>query len=315
MKTNILNNNFGSNSTLNRILELNQSKEEFSKSVDGATAPKYKDLAEIQDSGNSVIYNQAKHDLVMRDVYKTVNTSVNVRLDSEELAMDKIRDIIAEFKEDLLTITENFPGIMTKTQLCDKALIAIGSVLNTQSSDGKYLFGGVSASDKPCVDLTTFSNLDSAGNILNNYTNATPNLKTIAIGDGANVQIGLDASNKAFATLIGAINRLKNSPNAVPTDAEDVVLQNELNSAIMGFEGIEATILNNRRDVESAEHNSDAKYLEAVEILSSAQFVISTDELVQKLFEYAKSLKILESIKILDNKMSERLLNILPTAA
>lgn len=311
MPIDILNNNFAGNTTLTKILELSANRREFTQAINGTTASKYKDLAELQDSGNSFIYNQAKHDLVMKDVYEGGNIVIKVRLNTEEAAVNSIRDIIDTFNQDLDALRPNISNIVNKNQICDKALTAIGNVLNTRDTEGKYLFGGVNSSDRPCVDLTAFSNLDSAGNILNNYTTATPNLKTVTIGDGTSIKIGLDASNNAFATLIGAINKIKASPNPAPSQVESALLQTELGTTILGFENIEATILDNKKDLENAKINTDNKYIQATELLSSSQFALAPDEILQNLIEYARSQKILQAIIGLNNKSSDSLVDIL----
>lgn len=200
---------------------------------------------------------------------------------------------------------------MTKNQACDRALAAIGKVLNIQDDEGRYIFGGVSSNDQPCVDLTAFSNLDSAGNILNNYTTATPNLKTITVADGVEIQVGLDASNQAFATLIGAINRLKASANAVPTVAELTTLDTELNKGILGIDSIETTIISNQTDLANAEKSTNDKYIKATDLLNSDKFKLSTEELVQKMIEYLRSEKVLQSIQGINNKISSGLVDIL----
>lgn len=311
MPINTLNNNFAGSTVLTKILELSANRQEFTQAISGTTAPKYKDLAELQDSGNSFIYNQAKHDLVMKDVYEGGNKVVENRLNSEEAAINKIRGIIDTFNQDLDALRPDVSNIVTKNQVCDKALTAIGNVLNSRDTEGKYLFGGVNSSDIPCVDLTAFSNLDSAGNVLNNYTTATPNQKTVTIGDGTTIMIGLDASNNAFATMIGAINKIKASPNPAPSQVESALLQTELGTAILGFKNIEANILDNKKDLENAKINTDNKYIQATELLNSPQFTLSPDEILQDLIEYARSQKILEAIVGLNNKLSDGLVDIL----
>lgn len=310
-----INNNFVSNSALKKMLELDENKEAFTKAINGAVAPQYTDLAELQDSGNSSIYNQALHDVVMGEVYKTTNLAVENKIGRQQLFINDIRKIINDFRNDFIAVINVTPSdTVTKIDLCNDTLAKITNVLNTRDTDGKYLLGGVNSTDVPCIDLTTFSNLDAGGNILNNYTTSASNTKEIVVSHNITVKVGFGASNKAFSTLIGAINRIKNSANVVPTTTEIAFLNKELNDAVSGIDIIESNIINTRESIESAKVANDAATVEATSILASPRFTISTNKLVEELMDYARSHKILQSIVALNGKISNDLLRLLPSA-
>jgi hypothetical protein len=295
-----ISNNFNNNPNIRKILDLTAEKVELEKSIDGSTAPRYIDLSELQQSGKSSIYNQSLADLSMAEVYKSTHISVNSKLTKQEVALEQIISIINQLKIDYFNVGEGFE-IVNKDDVCNKALEQISAVLNTTDDEG-YIFGGINTRVPPCnVDLTTTTNVDAAGNILNNYTSATLNIRNVNIAKNNSIKIGIDASNPAFSSLIGAINKLK-AANIVDPTTDLKPFKNDIANALSKVESLIADNIVNKQELAKATTSNDSTFIEANDILNSSDFLKSPDEVLQALITFSRSMKILGLLQSLDNK-------------
>ncbi len=124
----------------------------------------------------------------------------------------------------------------------DSALDNIRDMLNAQSN-GTYVFSGAKTDQQPVVNLKSATNV-SNGQATANYYKGDNFQTSVDVSNSLRVTYGVDASNPAFAQLIGAINMAKD----VETNGGDYTAAgNMLQTALSSLTSLQTTVSDNAK--------------------------------------------------------------------
>lgn len=176
------------------------------KDINTPDTPKYRDQAELQKSGLTTEFNRLQDSLIAIGNYRLVAETAKNTLSTYGAKLQEIRGALTRFESDITNPTTTAGTIADRV---NAVLKDVQNILNTKSSDGRYLFGGVNSDIAPCGDLVAGTNIDILNNTTTNFTTAASNSKLVQISDLHSVDIGLSANEQAFAKVIGAMNFIK----------------------------------------------------------------------------------------------------------
>lgn len=176
------------------------------KDINTPDTPKYRDQAELQKSGLTTEFNRLQDSLTAIGNYRLVAETAKNTLSTYGAKLQEIREALTRFESDITNPTTTAGTIADRV---NAVLKDVQNILNTKSSDGRYLFGGVNSDIAPCGDLIAGTNIDVLNNTTTNFTTAASNSKLVQISDLHSVDIGLSANEQAFAKVIGAMNFIK----------------------------------------------------------------------------------------------------------
>lgn len=291
-------------STVQALLKTNKEFEKAKSNIQDQKIERCIDFVELQDFGNPIIYNNARRDSVISQLSKNNNSLISSSLGAEERAINSLQDVLTKFQSDYIS-AEN--TTISKKDICDQALKKIQDIINFPQ-DGKYIFGGANAHEIPISgDLRITSNLDQDKNFLNNYTDAVPNKTNVMISQGHNIQIGIDASNPAFASLIGVINKIKLDNDTAPAS---LAAYPEIATTKQSLEQLITTNIIQKQEIIIADQENESTYKKSMDYFQSPECVKSYDEMFEELYSLFRAKKALNALQQMTNNDFRNLMSI-----
>jgi len=171
-------------------LNLNQSQQQVAS---GKVASDYGGL------GDKVAVLQAAQSASARaDAYQTATQLALTQTDLQNTQLTTLGDLAGQLRQAVTTALANNDAstLMTQAQnIYDQAV----QILNSQDANGNYIYGG-DKDDTPPVTATNLSDLSALPSVSDAFANGTLT-RSVDVGDGENVQIGLLASDVGTSLL------------------------------------------------------------------------------------------------------------------
>ena len=165
-----------------------------------SSGQKATDFSELNGSIERVTGVQSKLDRI--SVYQTNNTSVKLRLQASDKAIDQIQQFASDFRSLLTSQISSSGNNIDFVNEANRRITMIKEQLNT-SVEGRYIFSGAKTDTAPLGDVV---NAISDPGVLNDGYYQGDNTDISArVSDSLELQYGVKASDPAFHKLIGAI--------------------------------------------------------------------------------------------------------------
>lgn len=245
----------------------------------------HKDSAQLHSAGLVLKREGLLGRAVAIEARHVLASQVQSTLQTQHRALTQIQERFARLRGEMMQT----PKLRTNAELADEALRDLTLLLNTQSAEGRYVFGGNMEALPPVIDLTSPDavNINAFGDVTTLYTGVVNSAREIVVSDHLRLTVGnVSAAHPAIAEMIGAINVLKTLPDD-PGDPNFAAQTALLDQKIHNTNGLlpvaEFDLLTALKTCEDASKANDALQKEIQEELSSSDFVRSELEVAERL--------------------------------
>ncbi len=151
--------------------------------------------------GKTSALEAARASAARADAYQSATKTALAQVDLQDTQLSQLSAVAEQLHQAMLTAAGNndATGMMDAVKsVFDQA----SAVLNSKDANGNYLFGG-DKDDQPPFNVTSLSQLASLTDVSQAFSNGTQK-KSVMIGDGQSVQIGVlasDVGTKLMQTL------------------------------------------------------------------------------------------------------------------
>ncbi|MEJ0028219.1 MAG: flagellin [Rhizomicrobium sp.] len=132
------------------------------------------------------------------DAYQASTTQAVSQADLQDSQLSSLSDLANQLRQAITTSVANGDGstlMATAQGIFDQA----SQILNTKDANGNYLYGG-EKDNTPPVNVTSLSQLAALPSVSGAFSNGTMK-KSVMVGDGQNVQVGVLASDVATGLM------------------------------------------------------------------------------------------------------------------
>lgn len=151
--------------------------------------------------GKTSALEAARASAARADAYQSATKAALAQVDLQDTQLSQLSAVAEQLHQAMLTAAGNndATGMMDAVNsVFDQA----SAILNSKDANGNYLFGG-DKDDQPPFNVTSLSQLANLADVSQAFSNGTQK-KSVMIGDGQSVQIGVlasDVGTKLMQTL------------------------------------------------------------------------------------------------------------------
>jgi flagellar hook-associated protein 3 FlgL len=159
----------------------------------------------------------------------------------QDSQLTQLSTLATQFRQDMTEAVANGDATSLMTQAQD-VYSQVVQILNSQDSNGNYIYGGNNANTPP-VTATTLTQLASLGSVSQAFANGTK-ATSVQVADGETVQVGMLASNigtsllQTFKDLADFNAGANGNFGSGLTSAQSDFLTNELPTAISAAQDV-----------------------------------------------------------------------------
>ena len=183
------------------------------------TGQKFDSRAELDATGLSGRFDNAQAMILKAEANKTTVYVSDGKLKSQQQALIDINKAMVRFEQER---AHNSAAAGTDTQKADKALGEIERIMRSKNQSGEYIFGGNDPFTDPlsvidpvtgnrvAINLKTQSNVVGGSVLVNNYSDAAPDVTVVTVSSAHEVKQGfLYPGMDSMVKTIGYLNMVK----------------------------------------------------------------------------------------------------------
>lgn len=183
------------------------------------TGQKFGSRAELDATGLSGRFDNAQAMILKAEANKTTVYVSDGKLKSQQQALIDINKAMVRFEQER---AQNSAAAGTDVQKADKALGEIERIMRSKNQSGEYIFGGNDPFTDPlsvidpvtgnrvAINLKTQSNVVGGSVLVNNYSDAAPDVTVVTVSSAHEVKQGfLYPGMDSMVKTIGYLNMVK----------------------------------------------------------------------------------------------------------